>query len=239
MAEDNGQGANSEPEQQSGGMLKDPQSRRRFLRAAAIGTAGVAGVAGLAGVAQATGAPKILRHAFGAPDSHISGGSSLEGFFEGTAPGTCTATYNSTNADGGTNRFITFYISNLPAGNGYSFNVTQDIGAGAVAIEANGSSSATQPWEFAQKNSSVHVVMDAAADHACPAGPSDDLNGSNSTPHNNYSFTFDVPSGTHNVAIYTHVDIADGVTIPDSTTFRGTLSGPVNLGPVSVTVTKA
>ncbi len=85
MAEDNGQGANSEPEQQSGGMLKDPQSRRRFLRAAAIGTAGVAGVAGLAGVAQATGAPKILRHAFGAPDSHISGGSSLEGFFEGTA----------------------------------------------------------------------------------------------------------------------------------------------------------
>ena len=239
VAEDNVQGANPEPEQHSGGMLKDPQSRRRFLRAAAIGTAGVAGVAGLAGVAQATGAPKILKHAFGLTGP-ISGSSSLEGFFEGTAPGTCTSTYSSTSADGGTNRFVTFYISGLPAGNGYSFSVTQDIGGGPQAIQPSGTNDATRPWEFIHNNSSaVHVVMDAQTDHSCPAGPSDDLNGSNSTGHSNFAFTFNVPSGTHNVAIYTHVSIGNGVTIPNSTTFTGTLSGPVNLGPVSITVNKA
>jgi hypothetical protein len=220
-------------------MLKDPQSRRRFLRAAAIGTAGVAGVAGAVGVAQATGAPKIIRQALGVT-SHISGQSNLEAFFEGTTPSDCTATYSSTSADGGTNRFVTFYIPNLSAGNGYSFKVTQNIGAGAVDIQAAGSGDDSHPWEFIHNNSSaVHVVIDALADHACPTGPHDNLGGSNSTGHSSFAFTFDVPSGTHNVAIYTHINIADGVAIPNSTTFAGTLSGPVSLGPVTITVNKA
>jgi hypothetical protein len=49
------------PEQQPAGVLNDPYTRRRFLRAAVVGTAGVAGAAGVAGVALASGhGPKLL-----------------------------------------------------------------------------------------------------------------------------------------------------------------------------------
>ena len=59
MAQDNDHG--TLPEQQPSGVLNDPYTRRRFLRAAVVGTAGVAGAAGVAGVALASGhGPKLL-----------------------------------------------------------------------------------------------------------------------------------------------------------------------------------
>ena len=150
MAEDNGQGTN--PEQQPTGALTDTHSRRRFLRGAAIGTAGVAGLAGAVGVAQATGAPKVLKTFLtGTPTpSTPPPPPKIDGFFEGTGPGPCInpPTYTGSSGQGGINRYVTFYILSLPSGN-YSFNVTQDIGAGPVALAAPGTGTATHPWEIA------------------------------------------------------------------------------------------
>jgi hypothetical protein len=226
VAEDNGQGATPELEQQSGGMLKDPQSRRRFLRAAAIGTAGVAGVAGAVGVAQATGAPKILHQVLGGTSGVSNTNPSIDGFFEHTDPGPCTSTYSGNQKDGKTGRFITFYISNLPSGN-YIFTVTQDIGAGPVALETNGNSTASQPWEYAQGTSSIHLVVRTAGTK--PVCPTDSLG--SASPFNSFPITITSStfSGTHDVAIYAHIDINGGVTIPSSTTFTGALSGDASL----------
>ncbi|HEX5547208.1 MAG TPA: hypothetical protein VFX24_07340 [Ktedonobacterales bacterium] len=235
MAEDNGQGANLEPEQQSGGMLKDPQSRRRFLRAAAIGTAGVAGVAGAVGVAQATGAPKVLKTFLGASPNASTPPPppSIDGFFEETQPGPCITppTYTGSSGQGGINRYVVFYIKNLPSGN-YSFNVTQDIGSGAVALAAPGSGSATQPWEIAGP-SQIHVVVYGAnTEPTCPT----DLTGLGT--HAFSAFSVSIPStdftaSNNDVAIYAHIQIdkskvgsgKDIPTLPSSTTFTGTLSG--------------
>lgn len=241
MAEDNGQGANLEPEQQSGGMLKDPQSRRRFLRAAAIGTAGVAGVAGAVGVAQATGAPKILKQVFGGATEGPSGQPpSADGFFQDTGmstAGDCAAGnyYGGGSGQGPLNRYVTFYINDLPSGT-YSFNVTQDIGAGPVPIAAQGSGSATQPWEFGGATA-IHVVVKSASstEPSCPTGPQDSLTGS---PPSVYAFsTFAsntvtiTTSSTNDVVIYVHIEIDKNKvgsgkaipTLPSTTTF--TLSG--------------
>ena len=59
MSRDSDQG--TFPERQPAGGLNDPYTRRRFLRAAVVGTAGVAGAAGVAGVALASGhGPRLL-----------------------------------------------------------------------------------------------------------------------------------------------------------------------------------
>lgn len=232
MAEDNGQGANLEPEQQSGGMLKDPQSRRRFLRAAAIGTAGVAGVAGAVGVAQATGAPKVLKTFLGVhPNASTPPPPpTIDGFFEDTGPGPCLdpKEYGGGSGQGPLNRYVVFYIKNLPQGT-YSFNVTQDIGAGPVAIAASGGGTNTQPWEFAPGNP-IHVVVYAAnTEPSCPT----DLTGLGTHPFSAFSVSIpstDFTTSNNDVAIFVHVEIdskkvGDSITLPSSTTFTGTLSG--------------
>lgn len=233
MAEDNGQGANLEPEQQSGGMLKDPQSRRRFLRAAAIGTAGVAGVAGAVGVAQATGAPKILKNVLGVhPNASTPPPPpSVDGFFEGTGPGPCLdpKTYTGSSGQGGINRYVVFYIKNLPQGT-YTFDVKQNIGAGDVALAAPGTGTATQPWEIAGPSQIHAVFYTANTEPSCPTN----LTGLKSDPFS--AFSISVPSGdfpgtVNDLAIFVHVQIDHNKvgagkaipTLPSSTTF--TLSG--------------
>lgn len=243
MAGDNGQGANLEPEQQSGGMLKDPQSRRRFLRAAAIGTAGVAGVAGAVGVAQATGAPKILKQVIGLHPNVSGEQVTITGYFKHTTTtesDNCTSTYSSTNADGGTGRYVVFYINSLPSGH-YFFDVTQTIGGVTNDLLANGAAPADpthQQWEYAQKNSSIHVVLRNPTGTA-PACPADDLSGTLAFNSFKVEITSSDLTTTKDVVIYTHVDVdADNVpTLAGSTTFTFTLSGDKS-GTASVPVSK-
>ncbi|MGO8947350.1 MAG: hypothetical protein ACLQUY_06760 [Ktedonobacterales bacterium] len=72
MAQDNDNTTQQVPSDR----LNDPQSRRRFLRAAVIGTAGAAGAAAVAGVAMTrngASSPSIVSHYVGAAQQQVSG----------------------------------------------------------------------------------------------------------------------------------------------------------------------
>jgi len=222
---DNGQRADFDQAQDHAGIIQNPQSRRKFLRVAAVGAAGVAGVAGAAGVARATGlAPKTLLHFNGSPQdpSTPTPDPKIAGYFEETKPGPCVSTYTGSTGNGGINRYITFYISNLPSGN-YSFDVTQTIGANTGSIQSAGGGTATLHWEYKVSNSQVHVVIPAAPldSDGCPT--QDDLGGSKSTPSNAFPVSFSTGS-TQNVAIYAHI-IDNQSPLLGPTTFTGSLSG--------------
>lgn len=225
MTNDNSQGANPNPnsEQEHTSTLNDPRSRRKFLRATVIGVGGVAGVAGAAGIARACGVtPGSVKHLVGGVQPLSATVPTLTGYFEHTNPGPCTSTYSGTNKDGGTNRYITFYAANLPAGT-YTFNVTQTIGAHTGAIQSSGHGTATLQWEYLQKNSSVHVVV---KDHVKnPGCPEDSLK--NATPYDAYPVSNLKLTKTQDVVFYAHIQDTQSP-LASSTTFTGTLTGTVS-----------
>lgn len=239
MSDDNGRGTNPNPNSNSGqdteGALTGPRSRRKFLRAAVIGTAGVAGVAGVAGIARASGlSPNTLKNFSGTAQNASTPPppTTITGYFEETGPSDCTDTYYAGNGNdqGGRNRYITFYIANLPAGD-YSFDVSQSCdGNTAGPIQPAGSGTSTLQWEYANSSSQVHVVIPGTLTDGCPE---DDLGGSGSTAHDSFTVTFHLDS-TQNVAIYAHIQDEQGTskvggTLASTTTFTGSLSGNLTM----------
>jgi hypothetical protein len=234
VSDENGQGANPNPtpEQHPEGTLNSPRSRRNFLRTAAISAAGVAGVSGAVGVAAASGklSPNTLKHFTGGPQTlSATTPPSIDGFFEETDPGPCLDTTKSSYSSGHTNRYVVFYISNLPKGN-YSFDVTQSCDgntAGPIRSHALGGT-ATLQWEYKTDSSQVHVVFyDANTEPACPT----DISGKKSVAYNSFTaswVTSTYNAATYDVAIFAHI-IDNQSTLASTTKFTGTLSGDKNL----------
>jgi hypothetical protein len=171
------------PEQHSNGIITDPHSRRRFLRAAVVGTAGVAGAAGVAGVALAhrsNNSPSILRtFAFAqqqqTPVAACSAGLEIPGLDANekptSLPGTCITHYSGFKGP----YALVFLASQLPAGS-YTFDVTQTFtpsgGSPTTgAIQPNGTTNPALPWDLDNTSNLVFINQVAAGTgSACPSG---------------------------------------------------------------------
>lgn len=165
----------------SGGYGSDEYSRRKFLRAAVIGTAGVAGAAGVAGVvlAQRGGsvAPGIIsiRQVSGTSDGDYkalfedtncgTGKTSTEAAQCGNYTGSNTFTVNQ---NGKTTEpgsfFVVLAIHGLPGqagGTTYSILAQEKLSTEPDTQYANiptsGNGSSSQPFEYQQANSNVQI----------------------------------------------------------------------------------
>jgi hypothetical protein len=230
MAQDNDPGTISE--QHPAGIPNDPYTRRRFLRAAVIGTAGVAGAAGVAGVARARSsgkAPSFLTHVLIAQQQQTMPPTFAINFEDAALAGdsSCSSFYGGGN---GLERYFLFLGSNLPAGS-YSFELTQQFfnpPNAAGDIQPTGTHSPTLPWEY-QGTQPISIDVEAPGSFsgscagAIPATAL--LFGPPSSPPPIVKFSL---GATSDALIYVHL-VYDGTpTTGDMITLTSTLTGPVS-----------
>jgi hypothetical protein len=230
VSQDNNQGTG--PEQNSTGLLNDPYTRRRFLRAAVVGTAGVAGAAGVAGVALARNggkAPSTLGHVFDDLTHPPHFDDTLE---ETMLKGGCGNTYGSGAATVNTEAFAMFLAEFLTPG-AYTFTLQQTFTpnggsptTGAIGTPPGGGT-ATLPWEYGDPGNTIFVDVETAGSITTPCTTAGTTAGTGfNPPPPTVSWTL---SKTSDVLIFVHLRY-DGNTPAsgDSTTFTGTLSGPIS-----------
>jgi hypothetical protein len=227
VAQDNDQG--TLPEQQPSGMLNDPYTRRRFLRAAVVGTAGVAGAAGVAGVALARNggkAPTSLSHVFTDLTHPPIFDDTIE---ETTLSGGCGNTYGK----GGvvnTEAFGMFLAEYLTAGT-YTFSLTQTFTPSggsptSGAIQQPGTATTTLPWEYGDAGNAVFVDVGTPGSLTTACTTSGTAVGTPFSSTDTVQWTL---GGTSDVLIYVHLRYKGNKPASgDSTTFTGTLSGPIS-----------
>lgn len=218
----------------SDGLGNDGYSRRKFLRAAVIGTAGVAGAAGVAGVvlAQRAGsAPGLLtiRQVSGTSDGDYNalfedtncgtGKTSTEAAQCGNYTGSNKFTVNQNGkATNPGSFFVVLAIRGLPGqalGTTYSILAQEKLSTAPdtsyATIPTSGHGTSSQPFEYQQANSNVQI-------YEYPTGT---ISGSgpfalSTAPYNSPSHTdsVDVANGstdtfqltsTHDVLIFIHV----------------------------------
>jgi hypothetical protein len=239
VAQDNNQGTG--PEQQSTGLLNDPYTRRRFLRAAVVGTAGVAGAAGVAGVAlgrSGGNAPSVLSHIFPALTGPSAPPSATAGFEDTGLGGNCITNFGK-NGKGQVEDYFIFVATNVAPGS-YTFDVTQQNSGsitGTGEVQPNGTGNANLPWETVN-GQPVHVDVEPASSvaNACPDDGGSVPSGTNVFPFSGLPATIpsaDIPTES-DLVIYVHL-IYDGTPQSgDQTILTGTLKGP---SPSSATLT--
>jgi hypothetical protein len=217
MAQDNEQDITAE--QKSPGILNDPHSRRKFLRAAVVGTAGVAGAAGVAGVVLARnggGSPSLLRPFVGGAQVSIHP-SCCAGLEKTALTGGCESTYKFNESF-----YIVYTGKNLPAGD-YSFDVTQQYKANAAgSIQPQHTDNHALPWDYQSNGNNVHVdVITANTGTCCP-----NTGGALGTGHDFLPVTFHLGASS-DVYIFVHIQWGSSAAPAkgDTTVFTCTLTG--------------
>jgi hypothetical protein len=228
-------------EQHPAGNLDDPYSRRRFLRAAVVGTAGVAGAAGVAGVILARNGgntPGVLTKAFALNITPSNQTAACASFEDSTLAGTalpCVASNGSP-----TNPQITpsiyyfiFTAMDLPAGK-YTFTAGQRVdtsgtnkscpdsadGSLYTDIQANGTAtdSSTDPLTYGDGGNGKNVHVDVTSD-TVSCIPNESSN-TGSLPGTAYKTLADIPSSGFSVTsgqnVQIFVKVAWGAGIPAS-----------------------
>jgi hypothetical protein len=210
----------SQMQPSAGGPINGDYSRRKFLRAAVIGTAGVAGAAGVSGVVLARrggSAPTLTKSTF---LTTVSAGTSFMPCFEDT-------TFSDVSALGGTsgNNYTSSYfavlgIHSLPQGATYTINVQQQVNSdGYKDIQqpptGNGKTPDDAPFAYQSKNGSVLIYYETAGSLAadCPYSKPDGTANVNAAAVP-VSFT-PAGSGTTDVLFFLH--LSWGADTPTST----------------------
>jgi hypothetical protein len=223
VTEDNQQ--HTDPEQRPAGMLDDPYSRRRFLRAAVVGTAGVAGAAGVAGVVLARNggkAPSILKPFIGSlaqPSRETN-----QMCFEDTNFNETTDIIIGSNGKVKGSFFVVFAMSDLPT-DSYSLEVTQQADGGPTTDITSSST----PFAFASSGGQVLIYEEPAGTLPLPlACPFTKPGGTATFNESTDPATFPVSGSAQDVLVFFHITWSGGTIgskgSTETITFTGTLT---------------
>jgi hypothetical protein len=211
------------PPQRSGGFLEDPQTRRRFLKAAVASGAAVAAV-GAAGAAAASASPQLFRQFRGAPATVSGQGTGTmciedSGF---TPIDTFTVDKNQ-NTQPGT-FFIWFTVQHLPAGT-YDYSLTMSPPTGSPG-------DSTAPFKLSDPGNNVYVfpVADGSATNPCPGADPDPMPPKDQVGHAiSDVFPFTTSSlGDFRVRVHLKYNNS-AITLPQIFTFTGVLTNTSTL----------
>ncbi len=228
-----------------GGPLNDEYSRRKFLRAAVVGTAGVAGAAGVAGVVltqHGSGPGLLSTHAFPLTSVHPTYTPCLENTFCGTAGDSGCASVGTlcSTDDYAQSYFAVLAITNLALNTTYTFDLEQQVNSTSSAgwqpihakVTGQNHSPDTQPWCYQAGSNGGNVIFyyvdptkgtnpiqSSDCPYQQPANASQVTGGTTGSDSVPATFTTpsSVPSGAGTVDVLIFVHLSWGATTPSST----------------------